>query len=80
VLGVLLLRDLKAIFDKHGSKHVSSEAVITDLKGMEESPWYSIRRDGSPIDARGPCGSSRTGSLRAMQNTGAVIAHVPKRR
>jgi hypothetical protein len=52
-LGVLLLRDLKAIFDKHGSKHISSEAVCTDLKGMEESPWYSIRRDGSPIDARG---------------------------
>jgi hypothetical protein len=52
-LGVLLLRDLKAIFDKHDSKYLSSEAVLTDLKGIEESPWYSIRRDGSAIDARG---------------------------
>lgn len=52
-LGVLLLHDMKAIFDKHDSKLLSSEAVLTELRGVEESPWHSIRRDGSAIDARG---------------------------
>jgi hypothetical protein len=51
-LGVLLLRDIKAVFDKHGADRVSTESLLTDLKGIEESPWAVIRR-GEPLDARG---------------------------
>jgi hypothetical protein len=51
-VGVLLLRDIKAVFDKHGADRVSTESLLTDLKGIEESPWAVIRR-GEPLDSRG---------------------------
>jgi hypothetical protein len=51
-MGVLLLRDIKAVFEKHQVDRIFTETVLTDLKGMEESPWAVIRR-GEPLNARG---------------------------
>jgi hypothetical protein len=51
-VGVLLLRDIKTVFDKHGAARVSTESLLTDLKEIEESPWAVIRR-GEPLDSRG---------------------------
>jgi hypothetical protein len=51
-LGVQLLRDIKTIFEKHQVGRISSENVLTDLKGIEEAPWATIRR-GEPLNARG---------------------------
>ena len=33
--------------------HLLTNVITTDLKGVEESPWSTIRRDGKPLDARG---------------------------
>ena len=51
-LGVLLLRDLRTVFNTRRADRLSSESILTDLRGMEESPWAVIRR-GEPLDARG---------------------------
>jgi hypothetical protein len=56
-LGLLLLRDIKTLFETHYQQtvncHLMTHELVTDLKGVEESPWSSIKRDGSGIDARG---------------------------
>jgi hypothetical protein len=64
-IGVLLLRDMKALFDKlpdtetetlfhkPDKGHLMSACVTKDLKEIEESPWATISRDGGPITARG---------------------------
>jgi hypothetical protein len=51
-IGVMLLRDLRTIFNEHGADRLSSDSILTDLREMEESPWAVIRR-GDPLDARG---------------------------
>jgi Protein of unknown function (DUF3631) len=51
-IGVLLLRDIKNVFEKRQVDRIATETVLTDLKGMEESPWAVIRR-GEPLNARG---------------------------
>ena len=51
-LGVLLLHDIQTVFNNRGADRLSTEVLLTDLKGMEESPWAVIRR-GEPLDARG---------------------------
>jgi len=51
-LGVLLLRDIRTVFDTLGAVALVTDALLTNLKGIEEGPWAVIRK-GEPLDARG---------------------------
>jgi Protein of unknown function (DUF3631)/Domain of unknown function (DUF3854) len=51
-LGVQLLHDIRSIFSKHNSVALVASVITSNLKEIEESPWSSIKRDGSGIDAR----------------------------
>jgi hypothetical protein len=51
-IGVMLLRDLRTIFNTLGVAKLSTGSVLTELKGIEEGPWAAISRRGEPIDAR----------------------------
>lgn len=51
-IGVMLLRDLRTVFTTQAAERLSTESILTELKGMEEAPWGVIRR-GEPLDARG---------------------------
>lgn len=48
-LGVLLLKDLRAVFGDHNA--LSTETILTALHGIEESPWADLR--GKPLNDRG---------------------------
>jgi len=50
--GVQLLNDVRTVFDTHQADRLSTEVLLTDLRGIEESPWAVIRR-GEPLDPRG---------------------------
>lgn len=47
-LGVVLLRDLREIFDGH--QRLASEYLVNRLNALEESPWGDLR--GKPLDHR----------------------------
>ena len=49
-LGVMLLRDLRAVFGD--TDRMSTESILTALNDLDESPWSTIRR-GDPLGARG---------------------------
>jgi hypothetical protein len=51
-IGVLLLRDLRTVFNELEICNSVTDQLITNLKGIEDSPWAVIRK-GEPIDARG---------------------------
>lgn len=58
--GVLLLTDLRRIFTankrsvaKNGKPALKTPTLTVELAKVEESPWKDIRKDRSPIDARG---------------------------
>jgi hypothetical protein len=51
-LGVLLLADIRTVFNASGGEKLTSDQLLKGLGDLEESPWASIRR-GEPIDARG---------------------------
>lgn len=48
-LGVLLLRDLRAVFGE--ADRLTTDTILERLHALEESPWADLR--GKPIDARG---------------------------
>lgn len=50
-IGVMLLRDIRTVFDAEGSEQLASESLVDRLVELEESPWGDIR--GKSIDARG---------------------------
>jgi hypothetical protein len=50
-IGVLLLRDLKLVFDGSDEPRMPTEDILAALNKMAESPWPTIRR-GEPMDAR----------------------------
>jgi uncharacterized protein DUF3631 len=50
--GILLLRDLKKVFERATADKLLTEEVLAALEGMAESPWAVIRR-GEPLDNRG---------------------------
>jgi hypothetical protein len=50
-IGVLLLRDIKAVFDNTGRDKLSTDELIDGLVDIDESPWRSIRK-GEPLDSR----------------------------
>jgi hypothetical protein len=43
---------MSAEIDTHRVDRLSTESLLTDLRGIEEAPWAVIRR-GEPLDARG---------------------------
>lgn len=51
-LGLMLLRDIRAVFQKLGSVRLVTDELITNLKEIEDSPWTVIRK-GEPLDPRG---------------------------
>jgi hypothetical protein len=51
-IGVLLLGDIKKVFDDSKSDKLSAKEIIEKLVAMPESPWKTIR-NGEPIDDRG---------------------------
>jgi hypothetical protein len=48
-LNVLLLADLRDVFDDHD--HMPTETILERLHKLEEAPWGDLR--GKPLDARG---------------------------
>lgn len=48
-LGVMLLRDLRAVFD--GAERLPTDVILERLTSLDESPWGDLR--GKPLDARG---------------------------
>ncbi len=51
-IGVMLLRDIRAVFHRLDARNFVTDQLITNLKEIEESPWAVIRK-GEPLDARG---------------------------
>jgi hypothetical protein len=51
-IGVLLLRDVRTVFDESGYEVLRSEQLIAALTAMPEAPWQTIRKGGNPIDQR----------------------------
>jgi hypothetical protein len=52
-LGVMLLRDVRLVFDEHNCDRLVTDQLLKALNDLEESPWASIKRDGKSLDARG---------------------------
>jgi hypothetical protein len=52
-LGVMLLHDVRSIFDQHQCDRLVSDQLLKALNDLEESPWASVKRDGKELDARG---------------------------
>jgi hypothetical protein len=51
-IGVLLLRDIKKVFDRRPADKLPTEDIINGLVKIPEAPWASIRK-GEPINDRG---------------------------
>ncbi|BBY52945.1 DUF3631 domain-containing protein [Mycobacterium koreense] len=51
-IGVLLLKDIKQVFDDTATDRLTTEQLLSGLNRLEESPWSTIRR-GEPLDSRG---------------------------
>lgn len=51
-LGVMLLRDVRVVFQNIGTTRLVTDQLLQNLKEIEESPWAVIRK-GEPLDARG---------------------------
>lgn len=80
-LGVLLLRDIRAIFRKLDTDRLETATVLTELRGIEESPWSAIRRDGSELDARGLAhrlGRYKIKSVNMRDPAGNVVKGYPR--
>ncbi|MGH3264262.1 MAG: DUF3631 domain-containing protein [Trebonia sp.] len=50
-IGVLLLQDIKTVFDKRDRDVLPTDQLIAGLVELPEAPWPSIRR-GEPLDPR----------------------------
>jgi hypothetical protein len=50
--GLLLLRDIREVFDRNGENRVSTTGLIYALNAIDESPWVGWSR-GRGLDARG---------------------------
>lgn len=51
-VGVLLLRDIRTVFNEADEEHLSTLRLLAALNSIEEAPWSTIRR-GEPLDSRG---------------------------
>jgi hypothetical protein len=52
-LGVMLLRDVRAVFDEHNCDRLVTDQLLKSLNDLDESPWAAVKRDGKALDARG---------------------------
>jgi len=52
-LGVMLLRDIKAIFANRDTVALVTVELLTDLKGIPESPWKYMGKDQNGLTPRG---------------------------
>lgn len=50
-IGVMLLKDIRAVFEAEKVDRLSSEVLVNELVKLDESPWGDIR--GKELDARG---------------------------
>lgn len=50
-LGIRLLADVRSIFEATGDVALSTDGLLTKLRGIEEAPWADLR--GRELDARG---------------------------
>lgn len=50
-LGIRLLSDIRDAFAGGGDVALTTDALLTKLRGVEEGPWDDLR--GKPLDARG---------------------------
>jgi hypothetical protein len=74
-LGVRLLADLKAIFDKQsGVDAIPSVTLLEALAELDESPWGDLR--GRPLDARGLARRLRPYGIRPQQVRHAALGNV----
>jgi hypothetical protein len=51
-LGVLLLADVRTVFDSVSSERLGTEVLLNGLADLDESPWATIRK-GEALDSRG---------------------------
>ncbi len=51
-LGVMLLRDIRTVFNTVAARNLVTDQLLTNLREIEEAPWAVIRK-GEPLDARG---------------------------
>lgn len=51
-LGVLLLRDIRAVFTEVAEDRLTTEHLLVGLNRIEEAPWSTVRR-GESLDSRG---------------------------
>jgi hypothetical protein len=49
-LGVRLLRDIRAVFDKVEAEQLRTTAMLSELNQLDDAPWGSLR--GQPMDGR----------------------------
>jgi hypothetical protein len=49
-LGVRLLRDIRAVFDRQKAEQLRTTAILSELNQMEDAPWGSLR--GQAMDGR----------------------------
>jgi Protein of unknown function (DUF3631)/Bifunctional DNA primase/polymerase, N-terminal len=52
-LGVMLLRDVKTIFTNRDAVSLETAELLRDLKGIPESPWKYMGKDGTGLTPRG---------------------------
>jgi hypothetical protein len=51
-VGVLLLRDIRRVFDKACADKLPTIQLLAGLARLDEAPWATMRK-GEPLDARG---------------------------
>jgi hypothetical protein len=75
-INVLLLRDIKKVFDAHDGDNVKlhTETIIEQLCKIPEAPWKTIRK-GEPIDDRGLSSRLRKYGIasKALRSGGSVF-------
>jgi hypothetical protein len=62
-LGIRLLQDLRDLFDAGQDVALSTDALLTNLKGIEEGPWSDLR--GRELDSRGLANRLRKYEIRS---------------
>jgi Protein of unknown function (DUF3631) len=80
-LGVLLLHDIRNVFRKHDTARLCTLSVLTELRGIEESPWDATNRDGSALNAMGLAQRLRKYGIKSenmRDDAGKVVKGYPR--
>jgi hypothetical protein len=62
-LGIRLLQDIRDLFDDADDVALSTDALLTNLRGIEEGPWADLR--GRELDSRGLANRLRKYEIRS---------------